>query len=778
MKMAAIYARVSSDQQKQEHTIDSQTQALIAFAESAGYSVPAEWIFEDVGYSGATLVRPGLERVRDLAAERQIQAVLALAPDRLSRKYAYQVLLIEELARHGVAAVFVKAPTAQTPEDHLLLQFQGMIAEYERAQILERSRRGKRHRAKLGEVSVLSQAPYGYRYVRRTDEHPAYFEVIEVEAQVVRQVFDLYTKAALSLGAVTRRLNELGVPTRKGGERWGRSMIWTMLRNSAYQGKACFGKTQSAPRKSCVLNRTQRLQGRTITRENTPQELPEDRRIEIPVPSLVDELTFALAQERLKDNKIHAPRRTIEPSILQGIVHCSQCGYALFRDSARTSARTIYYYRCPGSEAWRFGGKARCDQRAIRLDLLEHVVWSEIMRLLEDPAIIESELQRRLDAACNANPTKRDHQEQLARDMAQLQKRMERLLTAYQEDLLSLDELRHRMPELRRREQHLQAELQSLNTHLADQSAYLRLAHTLTDFLARMRTHAQSLDVRDRQQVIRLLVKDVVIGKDSITIRHSIPSASPPSGSSGDRGNSMGPTSEDTRSDGSFHLRPWRVQHVAGPTRLARVVAQLGAFLPAVQRLDAGIDVEHPGLAQRLTHRVHQRWAHPGRALRLVDALERPAQRVLADHLVHAQRLSGHRVAAQRGDVGVTPVPSQQAQHQRAQHVALVRGVAAAVLQRAGRHPALEHARGGQKLSKEDELAVRRCRRASIPAHVHAPAQRVHRLELLGLAATLDQGPLSLASRFTHWVSLPNHRFTAPSLASRGVAARQLPFLG
>jgi site-specific DNA recombinase len=115
MKLAAIYARVSSDQQKQEHTIDSQTQTLIAFAQDAGYSVPAEWVFEDIGYSGATLVRPGLERVRDLAAERQIEAVLALSPDRLSRKYAYQVLLIEELTRHGVATVFVKAPTAQTP---------------------------------------------------------------------------------------------------------------------------------------------------------------------------------------------------------------------------------------------------------------------------------------------------------------------------------------------------------------------------------------------------------------------------------------------------------------------------------------------------------------------------------------------------------------------------------------------------------------------------------------------------------------------------------------
>ena len=159
MAVAAIYARVSSDKQREENTIASQTAALIDFARCRGFQVPDEWVFEDEGYSGATLERPGLERVRDLAAEGQVHAVLVYAPDRLSRKYAYQILLIEELARHGVETVFLKAPQTATAEDQLLPQFQGMIAEYERAQILERSRRGKRHRARQGQVSVLSGAP-------------------------------------------------------------------------------------------------------------------------------------------------------------------------------------------------------------------------------------------------------------------------------------------------------------------------------------------------------------------------------------------------------------------------------------------------------------------------------------------------------------------------------------------------------------------------------------------------------------------------------------------
>ena len=140
MQMAAIYTRVSSDRQREANTIASQTAALV------------EW--------APTLERPGLERVRDLAAAGDIQVVLVHSPDRLSRKYAYQVLLIEEFGRHGVETRFLNAPSSATAEDQLLVQFQGMIAEYERAQILERSRRGKRHRARAGEISVMSGAPY------------------------------------------------------------------------------------------------------------------------------------------------------------------------------------------------------------------------------------------------------------------------------------------------------------------------------------------------------------------------------------------------------------------------------------------------------------------------------------------------------------------------------------------------------------------------------------------------------------------------------------------
>jgi site-specific DNA recombinase len=149
------------------------------------------------------------------------------------------------------------------------------------------------------------------------------------------------------------------------------------------------------------------------------------------------------------------------------------------------------------------------------------VVWAELLRLLQEPAIIQDELNRRLEAARNTDPLKQ-REEQLRRDHARLAKSMDRLLTAYQETLVSLEQLRCRMPELRKQDEAVQAELQSLATAAADQTKYLRLVETLSEFRTRLQVKADTLDVAERQKVLRLLVKEVLVGRETITIRHSI----------------------------------------------------------------------------------------------------------------------------------------------------------------------------------------------------------------------------------------------------------------
>ena len=525
MKTAAIYARVSSERQKEDQTIASQIAALIAYAHQESYTVPAEWIFQDEGYSGTTLIRPGLERLRDLAAEGQIEHVLIYAPDRLSRKYAYQVLLVEEFAKHAVAVVFIKSPPATTAEEQLLLQFQGMIAEYERAQIAERTRRGKRHRAKAGSINVLSGAPYGFRYVKKSETCGSSYEVIEHEAETVRKIFELYTGTGLSIGAIARWLNDHEIPTRKKISGWERSTVWALLRNPAYKGTACFGKTETAPRQR--ITRPLRQRGGVSPRCSSNRERPRQEWIEIAVPRIVSDEIFALAQERLAKNKRFSPRRTIEPTLLQSMLVCGECGYAYYRTSTRTSKRKIYYYRCLGSDDYRHAHGRICQNKPIRQDYLDRIIWEQVVRLFEDPELIRQEIQRRLREIQDSNPT-RKRKEVLDQQIARQQKGIEKLIDAYQEGLLELEELRRRMPDLRKRKEALLSELRALEATVAAQQTFLRLADNMGNFLERLRSTADTLDVVERQKILRLVVKEILVYKDTIKIKHSIPITGPP----------------------------------------------------------------------------------------------------------------------------------------------------------------------------------------------------------------------------------------------------------
>ncbi len=225
----AIDARVSSERPTEGQTIASQVAALRERVMADGLALPEAMQFLDDGYSGATLVRPALERFRDVVAARAVDRLYVHSPDRLARKYAYQVLLVDECRRAGVEVIFLNRALGQSPEDDLLLQVQGMIAEYERAKIIERHRRGKRHAARAGAVHVLSGAPYGYRYVSKyAGGGQARYDIVPEEARVVRQVFDWIARDRLTIGEVCRRLTQAGEVTRTGKTAWDRSVLWGM----------------------------------------------------------------------------------------------------------------------------------------------------------------------------------------------------------------------------------------------------------------------------------------------------------------------------------------------------------------------------------------------------------------------------------------------------------------------------------------------------------------------------------------------------------------------
>ena len=608
MTSAAIYARVSSARQKEQETIVSQTEALRAHAGQLGLDVPEEWVFEDDGHSGASLVRPALEALRDLVAQVPVDVVLCYSPDRLARKYAYQALLMEELARAGTSVVFVKAPSGDTPEDALLVQFQGMIAEYERAQIMERTRRGKNQRARSGSVNVLSGAPFGYRYVRKGDHAAARYEVVPHEAAIVAGLFRRYADEGIAIAELARWLGSTGVATRTGKTRWDRSTIWGMLRNPAYAGRACFGKTGRVSEQA-GRNRVARLAGRAAGAAYTTVDRPRGDWLEIDVPALVDEATFERVARRLADNKKFASRASKTPSLLQGLAACSGCGYACYRGHTTTTAgNKIFYYRCIGSDNYRFEHGKVCGGKPVRADYLDQVVWDHITDLIADPALIRAEITGRLAQIRTADPATAQRK-RLDDALAKTTSAVSRLIGAYQEDLLSLDELRARMPDLRARETSLRHQAQALDAQLADREVYLKLAQNLEGFLAALRKSAVSATVEDRQRVVRLLVKEVLVGPGKIVIRHSIPT----------RGDTPAPASVSTDSDNDAEPAP------SSHLRWGREDATLGRASEGVFALsEFG---EHPGLQERLHQRQDALVLHPCPHLvhdgRMRDVVER-----------------------------------------------------------------------------------------------------------------------------------------------------------
>jgi site-specific DNA recombinase len=552
MKAVALYARVSSDQQAERGTIDSQIAALRERAAADGHMVLPDDVYVDDGFSGTTLLRPALERLRDRIAEGIVELVYVHSPDRLARRYAYQVLLLEEFSAHRVEVRFLQAPSQQSPEDALLLQVQGMLAEYECAKIAERGRRGRLHKARQGVVNVLCCAPYGYRYVRRTDEAPARFEILLPEAKVVRRIFEALVIDQKSLREIADMLTSEHVSTRRGASRWDPSTLRFMLQNPAYVGQAAYGRTEVKGRDPVLrLHRGQPLAPRA--RNSSHRNKPPAEWISIPVPRIVPDALFAAAREQLERNKRlrHAPGSG--GYLLQGLVVCACCRYSFHGVSGGTRNETgkrRTYYRCYGTDAAKFGGKPVCSNASVQAALLDQHVWRSVCNVLRDPDRVLHEWSHRCSVAGTAPHLQRD-EAKAAVDRLDLS--LKRLLEAYEVGVLSLDELKQRFELLKERQRHARQELGVAESKLAERVALEGITTRLEDFAEHVARGLKELTWEQRQQVIRALIARVEVGEQSITVVFRLPpSGSPNEPDPGQGGDTSEPVGAAGRSPGSY----------------------------------------------------------------------------------------------------------------------------------------------------------------------------------------------------------------------------------
>jgi site-specific DNA recombinase len=353
----AVYARVSTMRQAQAQTIEQQLDRLRTEVAGRGWELADRHVYRDDGYSGASLSRPGLDRLRDHAGLADLDIVLVTAPDRLARNYVHQVLLIEELAGHGCQVEFLDRPMSDDPHDQLLLQIRGAVAEYERTLITERMRRGRHARLRAGTLLPWTRPPFGYRLDPDRPRDAAAVRIEPGEAVVVAQLFDWYLEPAATLYQLTARLARLGVATPTGKPRWTVASVRGILRNPAYAGRALTNRTRPAParrRKSALLPA-----GPGITHA----QRPEEEWIEVPVPPIVTEEAFAQVQAKLGANQQSAARNTRHEYLLRALVSCGACRLAC---TGRQSAAGYRYYLCRGrTDSLRAAQGRRCTARYI-----------------------------------------------------------------------------------------------------------------------------------------------------------------------------------------------------------------------------------------------------------------------------------------------------------------------------------------------------------------------------------------------------------------------------
>jgi site-specific DNA recombinase len=519
-RMVAAYARVSSNQQAKSGTIDSQIAALKERIVADGEQIAEEMFFVDAGVSGATLVRPQLEQLRDQAAFGLMDRLYVLSPDRLSRKYAHQVLLMEELSACGVEVVFLNHAVGTSPEEELLLQMQGMISEYERAKIMERNRRGKLHGAKRGSVNVLSTAPYGYRYIRKQDGTPAQYVINLPQAATVRKIFHWIGVDRLSIGEVVRRLDEAGIKTYTGKAHWDRSVVWGMLQNPAYMGRAAFGKTKSRepaprvraprhsaeiPKKGCSAVRTERSEW-----------------IEIPVPPIISEEMFLAVQEQLDENRKHArQRRRGATFLLQGLTVCGHCHYAYYGKKvskpAAKGGQQYAYYRCIGTDAYRFGGERVCDNKQVRTERLDELVWQQVVELLSEPGRLKGEYERRLDLL-EQKEKKNTDTAVLEKQKRHLEQGKSRLIDSYAEGIIEKSDFDPKIWQLKIKLQQIERQIEESNRYQAGQTELFLVINRLEEFAVAVNDRLSTIDFTTKRDIIRALVKRIEIHKEEIVV--------------------------------------------------------------------------------------------------------------------------------------------------------------------------------------------------------------------------------------------------------------------
>lgn len=507
----AIYARVSSEEQREGQTIDSQIAELERFASAQGWVVVG--IYKDEGWSGAVLVRPELDRLRDDAKKKLFDIVLLNDVDRLARDVSHIGVIKRDLERQGLQVRFRKLPAEQSPTANLMINILGSFAEFEREMIVDRTRRGRRYKVEVRQLFLGSLPPYGYRYVTKDQsaDRDGHLEILPEQASIVRQMFQWVDQEGLSARKVVRRLNELGVRPSKGGQSWGKSTVTRILRCETYTGVWHYNKFESyAP-----ATRGQREYRRLSKYKLRPRPREEWIRVQLPDPlSLIDRGQWERVQAQLTRNLSFSERNSRHTYLLRALVVCGGCKARYVGDPNHGR----FYYRC----------HRRCKRYpAVREEQLNDAVWEAVEEAILNPDIIIGQIEKRERKTTTKAATAECERKEVERAIEKVEEEEHRIVEAYRMSVLTPAILRRELAQLNVRRSALLQRKTKLDAQ-GRQADLPAIRRTVQDYCGETGGRLSALTSAERQRLLQLLLDVVIFKGDEIMIRGYIPNPNVP----------------------------------------------------------------------------------------------------------------------------------------------------------------------------------------------------------------------------------------------------------
>lgn len=512
--LIAIYARVSSERQEKEETIQNQIMALEDFAKEKGHTIVARYL--DDGWSGTILARPSLDDLRLDARKKLWEGVLIYDPDRLARKYSYQELISDELIELGLKVLYVTTPPPEDDSDKLLYGVKGLFAEYERARIAERFRLGKIRKARDGHV-VTSQAPYGYDYIPKQASREGYYKINKVEAAVVKMIFQWITTERLTMREIVRRLQDLAIPPRKSKRGvWNTSTLVNMFRNETYIGKAFYNRSIAVIPENPLKNEKYKRVKKTSRKFK-----PEKDWIEIPVLAIIDKDVFEKARQQLKTNFELCDRNKKNEYLLAGRIYC-MCGRRRTGEGPQKGKHL--YYRCT-DRVYSFPLPPKCKERGVNAKVADKLVWDHLAAFMSNPERIKKEASKFVGQKKDTAVEQGSDSDSLKTEIERLKKEEQRYIKAFGAEIISMEQFKEAIGDLKSRRGILERQIGKIESERREiDDVVLPNDDELKEFSEAARyVLTKRLNFEAKQVILRKVV-DTVIGQQSqLLVRGYLP---------------------------------------------------------------------------------------------------------------------------------------------------------------------------------------------------------------------------------------------------------------